>query len=115
MKKENGSDYKDAVVKTMWNVTAKKARGARNERRQLQRIPEKKRGGETSRCLVQHYQHELNNMGVPTGRVEYNPVFSKTAQVVPKELTDNKWLMRWTLINGLCDCWKNYYQNEVDI
>lgn len=36
---------------------------------------------------------EIDNEGNFTGRIEYNPVFSKTAQGGSKKLTDCKWLV----------------------
>lgn len=139
MRKKNGSEYKEAVVKTMWNVTAKllkekyyneynrkidpftdisfkPARDARDAaRKMLQKNPEKRtasavafnhkqylqmvqiwdentpeglqkrffhivsyelawRGGEAVNCLVDFFKEDGLN------RVEYNPIFSKTAQ-----------------------------------
>lgn len=167
MKKCDGGDYKEAVVKTMWNVVAKKvqemyckkynvifnpfgdilfkpARDARNaKRRQLQSCPEKRktssaalskqeynkivkiwdedtpmglqrkcyhviafelawRGGEAARCLIQHFKHEIDNTGTPTGRLEYNPIFSKTAQGGSQKLTDTKWLTLNTINPDAC-------------
>lgn len=132
MKKRNGEEYKEGVIKTSWNITAKKlqvmffekysmvfdpftdvtfksARDARNaKRRNLQLLPSKRktsavaltdeehqaiiklwdestpsglqrklyhiiavelawRGGEAAKCLVQHFQEELDNKGKPTG------------------------------------------------
>lgn len=157
MKKQNGGDYKEAVVKTMWNVTAKllqqkyfkefernfdpfqslkfkPARDARDtKRRALQVDPtkikksaialedsevekmhdvwsaqtpeglQKKffviasielawRGGEGSTALINHFREETKNDGAPSGRIEYNPVFTKTTQGGNKKMAQSKWL-----------------------
>lgn len=158
MRKKDGSEYKENVVKLLWNVTAnllqkkyfaehnrvikpfqdiifEKARNARDsKRKQLQKIPEKRktsaaplsieeiknialsydedtpdglqkkfyqlastelawRGNEGSACLVDYFQKETGNDGSETGRILYNPIFSKTAQGGSKNLTQNKWLI----------------------
>lgn len=158
MKKTNGQDYKETVVKTMWNVTAKllqekfhkeyhrkidpfagiafkSARDARNSKRRiLQAVPEKRkvssvalekseyekmvdvydeetpdglqkkfyliaavelawRGGEGAACLVHYFREEMNVDNVPTGRIEYNPIFSKTSQGGAHKCADSKWLI----------------------
>ena len=157
MKRKDGSDYKEGVVKTIWNVNAKLlqeqyfknhnrkidpfkdlafegARKARStKRKQLQLIPEKRkassaaltrdeilkiiqnfdentpdglqkkfyqiaavelawRGNEAASCVVNFFKKELNNYGLPTGRLEYNTIFGKTAQGGDKNLVDSKWL-----------------------
>jgi hypothetical protein len=167
MKRINGEDYKEAVVKLMWNSTAKQlqemyfksfqikfdpfadvefacARAARDaKRRKLQEDPSKRksssialtnqqlsrmaevwdentptglqrkffliagyelawRGGEGSTCCVHHFSEEKNNEGVSTGRVEYNPVFTKTTQGGSKKLADSKWLTVNTNNTDIC-------------
>lgn len=157
MKRLNGEDYKESVIKTMWNVTAKmlqekyyndfgmkiepftdirfkKARDARDaKRRILQEQPNKRkvsstaltkdeifsmarfwneeepeglqkrfyhiaafelawRGGEAAKCMTYYFKEELNNDGTTTGRIEYNPVFTKTTQGGSKRLSDSKYL-----------------------
>ncbi|XP_045479416.1 uncharacterized protein LOC123684273 [Harmonia axyridis] len=156
MKKENGENYKELVVKTMWNTVAKKmqemyfvkwkiifdpfkdiifksSREARNaKRRNLQTCANKRkcssaslkldeyyamvslwdentpaglqrkfyhiasvelawRGGEAVNCKVHYFKEEVDNSGIKTGRVEYNPLFNKTAQGGEK---------KWPKVNG---------------
>ncbi len=50
------------------------------------------RGNEGVRCLTDHFTEETENNGELTGRIIYNPIFSKTAQGGSKNLTENKWL-----------------------
>ncbi|XP_045473938.1 uncharacterized protein LOC123680198 [Harmonia axyridis] len=158
MKKENGENYKELVVKTMWNTVAKKmqemyfvkwkiifdpfkdiifksSREARNaKRRNLQTCANKRkcssaslkldeyyamvslwdentpaglqrkfyhiasvelawRGGEAVNCKVHYFKEEVDNSGMKTGRVEYNPLFNKTAQGGEKKMAESKWLV----------------------
>lgn len=167
MKKQDGSSYKEGVLKHMWNVTAKMvqemffnkwniqfnpftdlvfktARDTRDTmRKTLQALPEKRkrsaasltekefstltmkfneetpdglqrkffmlasyelawRGGEGARCLTHFFNEELDNTGTPTGRIEYNPIFSKTAQGGAKPLTESKWLIPNTTQSAVC-------------
>ncbi|XP_031334073.1 uncharacterized protein LOC116164086 [Photinus pyralis] len=167
MKKQDGSSYKEGVLKQMWNVTAKMvqemffnkwniqfnpftdlvfktARDTRDVmRKTLQALPEKRkrsaasltekecstlttkfneetpdglqkkffmvasyelawRGGEGARCLTHFFNEELDNTGTPTGRIEYNPIFSKTAQGGAKPLTESKWLIPNTTQSAVC-------------
>lgn len=167
MRKKDGSEYKERVVKLMWNVTAKliqkkyfdeykrsinpfkdsvfeKARKAKDtKRKQLQNIPEKRkissaaltmteikniassydentpdglqkkfyhiaavelawRGNEAVACEVDFFLKETNNDGFETGRIEYNPIFSKTAQGGNKNLSDSKWLIPNKQNEDLC-------------
>lgn len=157
MKKKNGEDYKEYVVKTIWNSTAnmvkekyfndynividpfsdiifKEARDARNaKRKELQKLPEKRklsssaldkseilkmakswdendpeglqkkffhiasfelawRGGEAPNCKIHFFKKEILNDGTTTGRIEYNSIFSKTAQGGSKKCSESKWL-----------------------
>lgn len=157
MKKRDGTDYKEYVIKTIWNTTAKciqekyfsefgaifdpfkdiifqSARSAKNaKRRELQSKPDKRktsataltkeeiikmmnlwdentpnglqkkffhiaafelawRGGEAAQCKIHYFKTEKNNDGTSTGRLEYNSIFSKTAQGGDKKLNDSKWL-----------------------
>ncbi|KAJ3646848.1 hypothetical protein Zmor_024416 [Zophobas morio] len=159
MKKKDGTDYKENVIKHMFNTTAKlvqekyfnewnikinpftdpcfkAARDARDAtRRKLQTLPEKRtvnsaalteneflnmvqilnentpdglqkkffliasfelawRGGEGASCFTYYFKPEIDNKGLTTGRIEYNPVFSKTAQGGSKPLTSSKWLTK---------------------
>lgn len=51
------------------------------------------RGGEGSSACIQYFTKEINNEGNLSGRIEYNTVFSKTAQGGSKKLSDSKWLV----------------------
>lgn len=167
MKKQDGTDYKEGVVKHMWNTTAKllqqmyfnkwkiqinpfsdatfhSAREARDAmRKRLQAFPEKRtesaaaltemeyvkmlrtfdedtpeglqrkkflvasyelafRGGEGAHCLTYYFKEEIDNSGSFTGRIEYNPIFSKGAQGGSKPLTESKWLIENTRNIDLC-------------
>ncbi|KAJ3648473.1 hypothetical protein Zmor_020274 [Zophobas morio] len=167
MKKVDGNDYEEAVIKTMWNVTAKQLqelyfnkfgikfdpfvdlefKGSRNardaKRRNLQIQPEKRktsssiltleeynkilkiynedtpdglqkmffyvaglelawRGCEGVNVTIKHFKEESDNCGLPTGRIEYNCIFSKTAQGGSHKLTDSKWLATNTTDPRIC-------------
>ncbi|KAJ3664828.1 hypothetical protein Zmor_000371 [Zophobas morio] len=45
---------------------------------------------------------ESDNCGLPTGRIEYNCIFSKTAQGGSHKLTDSKWLATNTTDPRIC-------------
>lgn len=60
------------------------------------------RGNEAVNCKVHFFQDEIDNEGQFTGRVEYNPVFSKTAQGGSKALASSKWLVRNRENESLC-------------
>lgn len=157
MKRKDGNDYKEAVIKTMWNKTAKlvqelyfnkynrsfdpfhdiefrNARNARDAKRKiLQKHPEKHkqssvalsntellqifnywdedtpcglqrkffhvasyelawRGGEATKCLVHYFKKETDIKRLNTGRIEYNPIFTKTAQGGAQRCANSKWL-----------------------
>ena len=167
MRKADGTNYKETVVKQMWNSVAKQiqeiyyekfgvkidpfgdvafktARCARNSlRKKLQLVPEKRRissaslsksevsdiinlydenipdglqkkfyhiaahelawrGGEGVNCMVHFFREEYDNKGAFTGRVEYNPIISKTAQGGSKKLADSKWLITNENNEALC-------------
>lgn len=167
MRKQNGQEYKEYTIKTIWNVTAKMlmekyyqdfnitfnpftdiafklARNAKGaKRKQLQQDPEKRkrsavflsyeefkkmiitcseddpdglqkkvffvlsfelawRGGEGASCLVTFFKEELSNEGVITGRIEYNPLFSKTTQGGDKPCASSKWIIKNTQNPDIC-------------
>ncbi|KAJ3655533.1 hypothetical protein Zmor_014660 [Zophobas morio] len=52
------------------------------------------RGGEGASCFTYYFKPEIDNKGLIIGRIEYNPVFSKTAQGGSKPLTSSKWLTK---------------------
>lgn len=60
------------------------------------------RGNEAVNCKVQYFQKEFDVMGLFTGRIEYNSVFSKTAQGGSKGLTNSKWLVKNSSNINLC-------------
>lgn len=158
MKKMNGDDYKESVVKAMWNQTAKllqekyykefdrqfdpfkdpifqEARDAKNAKRKaLQAVPDKRaksaealkeaelkamvnvwneetpeglqkklfmiisvelawRGGEGHSAMTYHFREEFHKDETRTGRIEYNPVFEKTAQGGEKKCVSSKWVV----------------------
>ncbi|XP_068912445.1 uncharacterized protein [Tenebrio molitor] len=51
------------------------------------------RGNEAANCLVSFFREERNNFGDLTGRLEYNPIFSKTHQGGCHSLSESKWLV----------------------
>lgn len=51
------------------------------------------RGGEAAAAQLDYFHEELNNSGMWSGRIEYNTVFSKTAQGGNRKLVDTKWLV----------------------
>jgi hypothetical protein len=158
MKKKSGEDYKETVVKVLWNTTAKalqemyynkfkikfnpfkdpafrEARNARDVRRRILQADVSKRkvssaalrneeylkmvklwdeetphdlqhkfflivarelawrGNDAANCLVSFFREERNNFGDLTGRLEYNPIFSKTHQGGCHSLSESKWLV----------------------
>ncbi|KAK9871652.1 hypothetical protein WA026_014097 [Henosepilachna vigintioctopunctata] len=50
------------------------------------------RGNEAVFCLTDYFKAECDNYGQPTGRIEYNTIFSKTAQSGEKHIAESKWL-----------------------
>lgn len=50
------------------------------------------RGNEAAFCLIDYFKKEFDNYGQSTGRIEYNPIFSKTSQGGEQRTTDSKWL-----------------------
>lgn len=52
------------------------------------------RGNEAANCKMHYFQKELDLKGDFSGRVEYNPIFSKTSQGGSKALTNSKWLVK---------------------
>lgn len=167
MRRQNGEEYKEQTVKTIWNVTAKmcmekyktdygisfnpftqsefkSARDAKNaKRRRLQTQPDKRkesstflkynefqnlvnhcnedepnglqkkvffifsyelawRGGEGCNCFLSYFKEERDNTGTKTGRIEYNPIFSKTTQGGERPCASSKWLVRNTKNPDIC-------------
>ncbi|KAK9881460.1 hypothetical protein WA026_016346 [Henosepilachna vigintioctopunctata] len=49
------------------------------------------RGNEAVFCLTDYFKAECDNYGQPTGRIEYNTIFSKTAQGGEKHTAESKW------------------------
>ena len=50
------------------------------------------RRGEGSSCLIHNFHEERDHNGFLSGRIEYNPIFTKTCQGGSKKLSDSKWL-----------------------
>lgn len=182
MRKQNGDEYKEHTIKTIWNVTAKMtmekfhdefgitfnpfldiefktAREAKNsKRKQLQKEPEKRkessvalkynefkmmvnncneetphglqkklflilsyelawRGGEGSTCLMTYFKEEMHNEGDKTGRIEYNPIFTKTTQGGSKPCATSKWLIKNQAAPDLCPVrlYLKYQQKRLEI
>jgi integrase len=46
------------------------------------------------KCRNHFFKEETNNSGEKTGRIEYNPIFSKTTQGGGRKLADSKWLVK---------------------
>lgn len=51
------------------------------------------RGGEGAACLIHYFREEMNVYNTPTGRIEYNPIFTKTTQGGAQKCADSKWLI----------------------
>ena len=52
------------------------------------------RGGEGIMAKVENFVKEIDHQGHFTGRIEYNPVFTKTTQGGSKKLANSKWLIK---------------------
>ncbi|KAF5294889.1 hypothetical protein FQR65_LT10687 [Abscondita terminalis] len=52
--------------------------------------------------LIYYFKQELDNSTIPTGRIEYKPVFGKTTQRGAKLFTNIKWLVENKIIADLC-------------
>jgi hypothetical protein len=59
--------------------------------------------GEGSQCLVHYFKEEKDHAG-PTGRTEYNPIFSKTTQIGAQKCANSKWLTPNTWRLGYLSC-----------
>lgn len=60
------------------------------------------RGGEATKCMHNFFKPEIDNIGNKTGRIEYNSIFSKTAQGGNKKCADSKWLVTNNNNPSLC-------------
>lgn len=60
------------------------------------------RGNEAVACELDYFQHETNNDNSLSSRIEYNPIFSKTAQGGCKNLCQSKWLIPNKSRENLC-------------
>lgn len=52
------------------------------------------RGNEAVFCLTDYFHEEKQNDGSSTGRIEYNPIFTKTTQGGAHKTAESKWLVR---------------------
>ncbi|XP_031337211.1 uncharacterized protein LOC116174575 [Photinus pyralis] len=117
MKQKNVEDYKESVIKTMWNVTAKQLQklyfqefgldedtpdGLERKFYYIASYELAWRGGEAAVAEVNFFHDEVSNSSVWSGRIEYNPVFSKTAQGGGRKLADSKWLVANTEKSKFC-------------
>lgn len=50
------------------------------------------RGGEGAKCMIYYFHEELKNDGMPSNRIIYNPIFTKTCQGGEQRCAENKWL-----------------------
>lgn len=60
------------------------------------------RGGEGARAETTFFKEETDNIGAKTGRIEYNPIFSKTTQGGARKLADSKWLVKNETDHSFC-------------
>lgn len=60
------------------------------------------RGEEAAKCGITHFNIELDSRGVETGRIAYNPVFSKNGEREPLRLAKTKWLTPNTKNPSIC-------------
>jgi hypothetical protein len=60
------------------------------------------RGGEATYCLLHYLKEETDNSGRFTGRLEYNPLFSKTEQGGSKRLSQSKFLITNATNTNIC-------------
>lgn len=60
------------------------------------------RGNEAANCKVHFFKEEIDSAGKFTGRVEYNPTFSKTTQGGSKQCANSKWLIPNLTNENLC-------------
>lgn len=61
------------------------------------------RSGEGFQCLVHYFKEEKDHAGA-TGRIEYNPIFSKTTQIGAQKCANSKWLTPNTWRLGYLSC-----------
>ncbi|KAF2894294.1 hypothetical protein ILUMI_11886 [Ignelater luminosus] len=57
---------------------------------------------ENTPSATKHFLEEKDNMGVNTGRIGYNPIFTKTSQEGSKKLADSKWLTMNNYNSNVC-------------
>jgi len=60
------------------------------------------RGGEGAAAKIEHFTKEFDTKNNFTGRIEYNPIFTKTTQGGSKKLSDSKWLIKNTQNPEVC-------------
>lgn len=60
------------------------------------------RGGEAVKCLVNYFKIEKDTFGNFTNRIEYNPIFAKTAQGGDKKCSESKWLVSNKVDLNIC-------------
>jgi hypothetical protein len=63
-------------------------------------------GGATKPQIVKHFfKDEIVNNRQWRGRIQYNPIFTKTAQSGPKSLGNSKWLIKNNEEENVCTVW----------
>ena len=60
------------------------------------------RGGEGGRAKMVFFKEEVDISGTKTGRISYNPVFTKTTQGGEKKCADPKWLIKNNSNRSIC-------------
>jgi hypothetical protein len=60
------------------------------------------RGNEGAYTKIDFFKFKTSNSGNSTGRIEYNPLFCKTAQGGSKRCANSKWLVANTEDDSIC-------------
>lgn len=60
------------------------------------------RGNEAAYCKIHYFKEEINIMGNFTGRIQYNPIFTKTTQGGSKSCASSKWLVGNKINTNFC-------------
>ena len=122
MRRNDGEEFKEGVVKTLWNTVYYKS-VLKKEKKCASSLSEQEidkmctiwdemtpdglqrkffhiasyelawRGLEACNCLLSYFEEEFDSYGNPTGRIAYNPIFSKTVQGGCQWLTEKRWLV----------------------
>lgn len=82
----------DDINKIIENYNENSPEGLQKKFYQISAVELAWRGNEAVSCLTDFFKNEVDVYSEPTGRVEYNPIFSKTAQGGEKHTAASKWL-----------------------